>query len=142
MTEDSSSNVYVADAGNHVIRKIDTSGNVTTFAGSGAVGYSDGAPSAARFIWPTSVVFNPADNYLYVADPMNNMIRRVDLSGNVSTYSGATSAGYVDGSLSQARYSNPTSLVIANGFMYISDSTNNAIRRIDMVNAIVSTYID
>ncbi len=142
ITRDGSSNLYVADAGNHVVRKIDVSGNVTTFSGSGTSGYQDGAPSVARFVWPTSIVFNSADNYFYVADPINNAIRRIDRSGNVSTYSGAPTAGYVDGTLAQARYSSPTDLIIVNGFMYISDSTNNAIRRIDMVNGIVSTYIN
>lgn len=142
LTLDASSNIYVADAGNHVIRKINTSGTVSTFAGSGTSGYKDGSSTVARFVWPTSVVFNAADNYFYVADPMNNTIRRIDQSGNVSTYSGAPAAGYVNGSLSQARYSGPSELVIANGIMYVSDSTNNAIRRIDMTTGVVSTYIN
>jgi serine/threonine-protein kinase len=142
MTADASNNFYVSDAGNHVIRKIDTSGNVTTFSGSGAIGYANGSPSAAKFVWPTSIVFNFADNYFYVADPINNMIRRIDLSGNVTTYSGATTAGYVNGSLSAARYSNPTDLVIYAGVMYVSDTNNNAIRQIDMSTGIVSTFIN
>jgi serine/threonine-protein kinase len=138
---DSSSNWYVTDAGNHVIRKIDSTGNVTTFSGSGTSGYQDGPPGTARFVWPTDIVYN-TDGYFYVTDPLNNMIRRIDSAGNVTTCSGATTAGYVDGSLSQARYSSPTALVIANGFVYISDSTNNAIRRIDMSTGVVSTYIN
>jgi hypothetical protein len=139
---------YVADAGNHVIRKIDGSGNVTTFAGSGVSGHQDGPPSSAKFIWPTSIAFNTWDNNFYVADPLNNTIRRIDVYGNVSTYAGATTAGYADGSLSQARFNNPTDVVIEEVgnaqpvYMYVTDTNNNAIRRIDMNAGVVSTYIN
>jgi hypothetical protein len=140
-TKDGSGNMYVADAGNHVIRKIDTAGNVTTLAGTGQPGYTDGSGGSAQFSKPTSVVFNPADNMLYVADNMNNMIRRVDLSGYVTTYAGTTSAGLVNGTLGAARFSGPTDILINNGFMYISDTMNNVIRRIDMAAGQVSIYI-
>jgi hypothetical protein len=91
---------------------------------------------------PTSVVFNYADGYYYVADAFNNSIRRMASNGTVSTYAGSNQGGYVDGSLSQARFSKPTDLVIYGGYMYISDSNNNAIRRIDMSAQVVSTYIN
>jgi hypothetical protein len=142
-TEDSSGNIYVADAGNNAIRKIDTSGNVTTCAGGGPmqIGLVDGQGTSARFTRPTSVVFNPADNMLYIADSHNNCIRRIDPSGNVTTYAGTHEPGLVNGSLSQARFSMPMDLVILNGVMYISDTMNNVIRRIDMNAGVVSTYI-
>jgi hypothetical protein len=140
-TKDNAGNMYVADAGNHVIRKIDSAGNVTTLAGTGQRGYVNGAGSAAKFSEPSSVVFNPADNMLYVADRMNNTIRRVDLAGNVTTYAGATTGGLVNGSRTAARFSGPVDLVINGGFMYISDSMNNVIRRIDMGAGQVTTYI-
>ncbi len=126
--------------GNNMIRKIDVSGNVTTFAGS-APGYTDGQGSNAQFRMPSSIAFNPADNFLYVADSMNNVIRRIDLSGNVTTYAGSGAAGLVDGALNQAQFQCPMDILIQNGFMYLSDTMNNVIRRIDMVNALVSTYI-
>ena len=78
---------------------------------------------------------------LYVADTGNNSIRRVTLSGVVTTYSGAPTAGLTNGTLSQARYSHPMGLMILNNFMYVADSLNNVIRRIDMVNGTVTTYI-
>jgi hypothetical protein len=139
---DTAGNIFVTDTGNHAIRKIDTGGNVTTLAGSGQIGSSDGLGASARFYMPTGMVFNPADNHFYIADSGNNMIRKIDLSGNVTTYSGAIQGGLVNGTLSQARYQSPTGLVISNGFMYVSDTMNNAIRRIDMTQGVVSTYIN
>jgi sugar lactone lactonase YvrE len=142
-TADSAGNLYVADIGNNAIRKIDPAGYVTTAAGGGPTseGHVDGQGSNARLYRPTSIVFNPADNMLYIADSHNNCIRRMDQSGNVTTYAGTGVPGLVNGSLSQAQFDKPTDLIIRNGFMYISDSMNNAIRRIDMANGIVMTYI-
>jgi len=133
--------LYITDAGNSVIRKV-SGGNVTTFAGSGQIGYHDGPPGTAKFAWPTSIEYNSADSYFYVTDPINNVIRRIDSSGNVSTYAGAPTSGYVDGSLSQARFNNPTDLVIVNGLMYVTDTNNNCVRLIDMKAGVVSTYIN
>lgn len=140
-TWDTNGNMYVTDADNFSIRKIDTAGNVSTFAGTGHGGFVNGAGSQASFRYPTGVIFNPADGYLYVADTMNNAIRRIDSAGNVSTYAGTGVAGLTNGSLSQAQFFAPTDLVILNGFMYVSDSNNNVIRSVDMTNQVVSTYI-
>jgi hypothetical protein len=142
-TQDSSGNMYIADIENHAIRKIDTAGNVTTLAGAGPSqpGYVNGQGSGACFTRPTSVAFNSSDNMIYVADSHNNVIRRIDASGNVSTYAGTGTAGLVNGSRAEAQFSMPSDIVIANGIMYISDTMNNVIRRIDMNTGIVSTYI-
>jgi len=142
-TEDSSGNVYVADIGNNAIRKIDLAGNVTTIAGKGPtqMGFVDGPGSAAYFYRPTSIVFNSGDGMLYVADSHNHCIRRIDSSGNVTTYAGTGQPGLVNGSLSEAQFSAPADLVIHDGYMYVSDSMNNVIRRIDMVHGLVSTYV-
>lgn len=90
---------------------------------------------------PTSVVFNATDGMLYVADSHNNSIRQVDSSGNVTIYAGTGAPGIVNGDRLQAQFSMPTDLVIFGAFMYVSDSLNNCIRRIDMTNGQVSTYI-
>jgi hypothetical protein len=142
MTWDSAGNMYVADMGNNVIRKIDTIGNVTTFAGSGQPGLLDGTGTSAKFTMPCAIVFNPADNYLYVADSMNSAIRKISLSGVVTTYTGGIPGGYANGNLTQAKFQCPMDLLIRNGFMYVSDSMNNAIRAIDMVHGAVSTFIN
>jgi len=141
MVEDSSGKLIISDMGNHAIRVIDSAGYVTTLAGNGEPGYANGTGGQARFNRPTAVVFNPLDGMTYVADSHNNCIRRVDASGNVTTYAGSNEGGRVDGTLAQARFDGPVDLVINGGYMYVSDSRNNCIRRIDMVNGQVSTYI-
>jgi hypothetical protein len=143
MTKDTAGNMYVADSGNNAIRKVDTSGYVTTIAGAGPSqpGYVDGQGSSATFFRPTSVLFNPADGMTYVADSHNNCIRRIDSAGNVTTYAGTGQPGLVNGPRATAQFSLPTDLVIHNGFMFISDSMNNVIRAIDMSTGEVLTYI-
>jgi DNA-binding beta-propeller fold protein YncE len=79
LAKDSSGSTYVADAGNHVIRRIDSGGNVTTFAGYGVPGYADGTGASAQFRLPTGVVYNSNDNAFYVADSGNNRIRRITM---------------------------------------------------------------
>jgi hypothetical protein len=141
ITKDDVGDIYVADMENHAIRKIDATGYVTTLAGTGDPGASDGQGSFASFDRPTSIVFNPADSVFYVADSDNNVIRRVDKFGNVTIYAGAPEGGMVDGYLTDARFDGPTDIVIRNGIMYVSDARNNMIRRIDMATGQVTTLI-
>lgn len=140
---DSAGNMYVADIGNNAVRKIDGSGYVSTCAGGGpeAASHIDAQGSGASFSRPTSVVFNASDNMIYVADSHNNCIRKIDSSGNVTTYAGTGEAGLVNGSLASAQFNMPTDIVIYGAYMYVSDTLNNVIRRIDMINGQVSTYI-
>jgi mucin-19 len=140
VTNDASGGVFVTDAANFVIRRIDSSQNVTTFAGSSVQGYADGPTNSAQFASPVSSAFNSADGSLYVADTLNNCIRKV-YQGNVSTYAGVNNPGFVDGAPQQARFSSPTSLAIYQGFLYVADTGNDAIRRIDLSNGTVSTLI-
>lgn len=143
MTTDGGGNMFVADIGNNAIRKIDSSGNVTTTAGGGPFkfGKVDGKGAAASFFGPTAVVSNPANGMLYVADSHNNCIRQIDSAGNVTTYAGTGVAGLVNGDRLQARFSMPTDVIIVGSYMYVADSLNNCIRRIDMSNGQVSTYL-
>lgn len=84
---DASGNVYVADAGNHSIRKISSSGEVSTFAGAGYSGYADGTGTAARFTYPSSLAFD-ALGTLYVTDQQNHRIRKISPAGLVTTLAG------------------------------------------------------
>ena len=143
MTQDSAGNMYVADSGNNAIRKISTSGYVSTLAWAGPEqpDHVDGQGSNALFFRPTSVLFNPADGMTYVADSHNNCIRQIDSAGNVTTYAGTGQPGLVNGPRATAQFSLPTDLVIHNGFMFISDTMNNVIRAINMSTGEVMTYI-
>ncbi len=143
VTWDSLGNMYVADTGNHVIRKIDHYfATVSTFAGSGQPGYVDGPPATAQFYRPTSIAYTGENGgTLYVLDMQNNAIRRIDMSGNVSTYAGSTQAGLVDGPGPQARFWCPTELAVGPGTLYVADTGNNSIRRIDLSTGYVTTYI-
>jgi hypothetical protein len=138
---DTNSNMYVTDMANYVLRKIDPSGSVTTLAGSGQAGYADGTGGAAEFNLPTVMAFNSSDGHLYVADSGNNMVRRVDTSGNVTTYVGQRSGGYADACGTQAKFATPTEAVAYNGYLYVSDTMNNAIRQVNLSNGCVTTYI-
>ncbi|WP_166647238.1 choice-of-anchor D domain-containing protein [Prosthecobacter fusiformis] len=133
---DSSGNVYVADAGNHRVRKITPSGGVSTYAGSGSgAGFEDGAStSAAKFNSPYGVVLDSGGN-LFVADRLNHRIRKVTPGGIVSTYAGSGTAGFADGSLTSATFNGPVALAMdAFDTLYVSDESNHLIRRVSPEN--------
>jgi sugar lactone lactonase YvrE len=127
---DGSGTVYVADSGNHTIRKVTADGAVSTVAGAaGTAGSGDGV--AALFKFPSGIAIDPAGN-MYVADTGNNTIRKIAPDGEVSTVAGAAGmADAVDGSGSEARFSAPTSLVLdSKGDLYVIDSGNSTIRKV------------
>jgi NHL repeat len=98
---DTSGNLYVADTGNNAIRKIDTTGNVTTIAGNGKPGFVDGTGGrngTATFNAPVALTIDRSGN-LYVADTGNNAIRKIDTTGNVTTIAGNGKPGSVDGNI-------------------------------------------
>ena len=116
LAADASGAVYVADTGNHTIRRIDTAGVVTTLAGqAGALGSADGTGTSARFNEPRAVVVAP-DGALLVADLGNHAIRRVARNGATTTYAGvAGQAGSSDGVGASARFTAPISLALLPG---------------------------
>jgi D-alanyl-D-alanine dipeptidase len=121
-------NVYVADAGNHCIRKITPAGLVSTIAGNGTPGFADGNLTLARFYNPEGVATDAHGN-IYVADGFNNRIREISPAGVVSTLAGST-IGYADGNGSDAKFYNPFGLARdAKGNIYVTDQ-NNRIRLI------------
>jgi gliding motility-associated-like protein len=127
---DADGNVYVADVGNHVIRKIAFDGTVSTFAGSGSVGNLDGQGTAASFGAPVSIAIDAAGN-LFVVDQANNNIRKIDPDGTVTTLAGAGVPGYADGLGKVAMFTLPQGIVIdATGNLYVTDIQNYRIRKI------------
>jgi hypothetical protein len=128
---DSSGNLFVADTGNSSIRKITSAGVVTTFAGtSGQSGSADGTGSAARFSGPEGIVIDVTSNNIFVADTVNNTIRKITSDGVVTTFSGvAGQVGDSNGGPGATRFNHPTGLTLDSvATVIIADTYNHAIR--------------
>src|SRR4029079_10445935 len=120
---DRSGNLYVADAGNHRIRRITRSGVISTFAGDG---------NRATLDSPEGVAVDTSGN-VYVADTGNNRIRMITPAGVVSTVAGNGRAGYTGegGPAVNASLDSPSRLAVdASGGLYISDTGNSVIRKV------------
>jgi sugar lactone lactonase YvrE len=129
---DRSGNIFVADDGNHTIRKITPSGEVSTFAGSaGNSGSADGTGSNARFKYPDGIAVDFAGN-VFVADSSNSTIRKITPAGVVTTLAGrAGTDGFADGAGSNAFFNDPEGLAVdSSGNIYVADALNNSIRKV------------
>ena len=129
---DSQDNVYVADEDNHTIRKITSSGVVTTLAGSaGSSGSTDGTGVVARFYEPRDVAVDSQGN-VYVADRRNQTIRKVTPAGVVTTIAGSVgNSGNTDGTGADAKFSYPTGVAAdSQGNVYVADCYNHTIRKV------------
>ena len=138
------SNLYVADTGNHTIRKIVIStGAATTLAGqSGVAGAADGTGAAATFNSPAGLATD--GTYLYVTDAGNNKIRRVTISsGAVISLTGAASSaiasGVADGFGVNARFNNPSGIATDGANLYVTDTGNNKIRQVTIGTLMVTS---
>src|SRR6185437_2331431 len=137
---DGNGNVYVGDRGNNIVRKISAAGAVTTLAGlAGTNGATDGTGSAARFNSPDGVCVDASGN-VYVADSLNDTIRKITPAGVVTTYAGsAGKAGSADKTGTAASFNFPVGLTIdGTGNIYVTDTGNDTIRKITP-DAAVST---
>ena len=105
--------VYVADYLNHRIRAIDpTTGTVTTLAGNGTAGFVDGPGATAQFTGPSGVTVN-SDGTVYVADRGNQRIRAIEsTTGQVTTFAGNGTAGFVDGPGATAQFTGPSGVTV------------------------------
>jgi Bacterial Ig-like domain/NHL repeat len=132
---DDAGNLYISDFANDVVRKVNTSGTITTYAGDGTPGYSgdDGPATDAQLDGPRTLAVD-ADGNLYITDSMNNVIRKVDTSGQISTVAGTGTAGYSGngGPATDAELNQPWGVTVdAQGDLYIADTLNNVVRKVN-----------
>ena len=134
-----SGNLVVTDEHAYLIRRVTTTGAVTTPAGTAsALGFQDGVGSAARFRYPTGVIVDAAGT-AFVVDTRNQAIRAVSATAVVTTYAGRFDYGNADGNAADARFWEPNGTAVdAAGNIYVADSTNRTIRKISPAG-VVST---
>jgi sugar lactone lactonase YvrE len=134
---DQNDNVYVADARNNRIRKIDLGGQVTTISGGAGPGFNDGNAATAKFSLPGGIAIDKQGN-IYVIDRGNFRIRKITPSGDVSTIAGTGIAGNQDGNAREAQFSfDMHDIVVDNtGNLYVEDG--NRLRKINP-QGVVST---
>nr|WP_315199022.1 NHL repeat-containing protein [uncultured Aquabacterium sp.] len=128
---DASGVVYVADSGNHRIRKISAAGEVTTLAGSGSPGFAnDTTGTLASFNNPSGIAVD-ASGVVYVADSSNHRIRKITADGEVTTLAGSGSPGSIDDTGTAASFDGPRGIAVdASGVVHVADSNNHSIRKI------------
>jgi sugar lactone lactonase YvrE len=136
-----SGDVFVFDTGNHVIRRIDNFGNVSTYAGTGGSGATDGNVGTAQLGDPMAGVFDSNGNLFFV-DGRNCSVRKISAVGTVSTFAGlagGSPCAFADGTASAARFIFPAGIAIdAMDNLYVADQGNNRIRKITPA-AVVTT---
>jgi Leucine-rich repeat (LRR) protein/sugar lactone lactonase YvrE len=147
---DEEGNLYIADTNNHRIRKVDSNGIITTIAGIGKGGYAgdNGLATAAKLKKPTAIVFDN-NGHLYITDSGNHRIRKVSgqrtrkpsANSLITTVAGDGRSGYRgdNGPATGARLNNPTGLAVDNqNNLYIADTDNHRIRKVDLTGTITT----
>lgn len=138
---DTAGNIYIADYGNHTIRKVTAAGSVSTLAGlAGSAGSADGPGATARFSSPAGVAVDSAGN-VYVADTANSTLRKITSGGVVSTLAGtAGSFGSADGTGAAAQFFLPFGVAVdSGGTVYVADTYNQTIRKVT-AGGVVTTF--
>ncbi len=136
---DNIGNLYVADAKNHKIKKITTSGQVITVAGSVA-GFADGPGSNARFNFPSGLAVDHTGTVIYVADSKNHKIRRIahSINNGVTTIAG-DGPGFADTSDGQALFRFPSAIEVdENQNLFITDASNHSVRKISSIGVVTT----
>lgn len=144
---DSAGNLYVADSGNHAIRRITPNRDVATIAGTGVAGSTNGTGDVAQFNLPVGIAVSPSGDRIYVAEASGHRIRRLTYNHNgprdrpyayqVETIAGTGTAGFVDGPGGSAQLNSPRRMALTSRFgsddaLYIADTSNNSIRRVKL----------
>jgi len=140
---DAAGNIYIADASNQRIRKVNTSGIMSTIAGRGIMGFSGdgGAGTAAELDYPRGITVDGSGN-VYFADQLNNRIRKISSTGIISTVAGDGTSGYSGdgGPATAAGLNSPAGVAIDNfGNLYIADESNQRVRMVSASTGFIST---
>jgi sugar lactone lactonase YvrE len=128
---DSSGNIYIADTGNHNIRKVTPAGAISTIAGGGSL--NDGIATNTQLSSPSGIAADSNGN-IYIADSGNQVIRKVTPAGSINTIAGTL--GSTGGPFTQ-NLNNPSGVAVdGNGNVYIADTNNHVIKKVNSVGAI------
>jgi len=141
---DAQGNLYIAETANHIIRKLDTAGNLTTIAGTGTQGFGgDGGPATAAQLDSPQGLALDANQNLYIADTHNHRIRKLNLAtGQITTIAGTGTAGFSgdNGPAVAAQLNLPTALALdTNQNLYLADTASHRIRKIAATTGIITT---
>jgi uncharacterized protein (TIGR03437 family) len=144
---DSSGALYIADQFNHRLRKVGTDGNISTIAGVGTAGFKgDGAAATAANLNAPLGCWVDSSGNIFLADTGNNVVRKITSSGTISTFSGNYGAGFGfggdGGNATGAIFNLPSSVAVdSSGNVYISDTSNNRVRKVLASNNTVFTLV-
>ena len=146
---DNSGNLYILETGIGRVRKVSASGTITTYAGNGASGFSgDGGAATSAQLFPGHGIAIDSGGNLYIADLYNNRVRKVDPSGIITTFAGTGTANSIGqggysgdgGPATSAMLNLPDAVAVdAAGNLYIADSSNYRIRRVDKNSGVITT---
>ena len=140
MVEGVDGSIYVVEQFKHVITKISPDGTVSTLAGNGTSGFTNGSGVNASFFFPQGITL-AEDGNLYVTDSGNSSIRKITPNGNVTTLAGTGEEGVKDGEGTNASFDSPSGIVWNPKLkaLYVADRGNNSIRAVTL-DGIVTTY--
>lgn len=141
LASDASGNIYVADQGNNLIRKITPDGTVTTIAGTGHQGHQDGPALSASFSKPHALAVD-ASGVIFIADSFNGLIRKITPDGQVSTLAGNISSNQpVDGTGTAATFGRPMGIALdASGNLFVADQGGSRIRKVTQAGVVTTVY--
>jgi YVTN family beta-propeller protein len=146
---DAAGNLYISEIYQCVIRKVSTSGTITTVAGNGTCGYSgDGGPATAAQMQPPRGLAFDANGNLYIADRDNSLVRKVDTSGTITTFAGNNTSMFLGkggftgdgGPAFGARIGFPRTVAVRNGVLYISNAGHARFRMVDLTTNTINSY--